>query len=220
MKKETQSIHILLVEDNPGDARLIKELLSDAKGLAFDIKTAQRLSEGLDALSSDEFEVILLDLSLPDSSGLELDSLQQIIFAAPHVAVIVLTGLDDDELAVKAVRKGAQDYLAKDRITTDLLSRSIRYGIERKRTAMELEHAKETAEAASQAKSEFLSIISHELRTPLNPILGFARLLKEDRGFTEEQNEFLDIITKNGEHLLMITNDLIDLSRIEAGKLG
>ena len=121
-------IRVLLIEDNPGDARLIEELLSDR--VSFQIEVTQRLSDGLEALSTGRFDVVLLDLSLPDSSG--LSTLTKTHSQAHQVPIIIMTGLGDEKLAVEAVRKGAQDYLVKGEIDENVLPRAIRYAIERK----------------------------------------------------------------------------------------
>jgi len=125
-----RAFHILLVEDSPGDARLIRELLSGADG-SFDIEVAQTLSDGLNALASGSFDMILLDLMLPDSSGLE--TFIRLQAAAPYMPIVIMTQIDDEELGVHAVRKGAQDYLIKDHIRGDVLSRTLCYAMERKR---------------------------------------------------------------------------------------
>ncbi len=122
-------IRVLLIEDNSGDARLIKELLAEAKGGQFRVQHAGRLSEGLDRLGGGGIDAVLLDLSLPDSVG--LDSLDRLRAHVSHIPIVVLTGLEDEELASRAVRQGAQDYLSKGRIDADLLSRSLRYAIDR-----------------------------------------------------------------------------------------
>ncbi len=128
---EAEPLHILLVEDSPGDARLIRELLI---GVAYRLDIAERLSDALDQLAHGNFAAILLDLSLPDSYGLDTVVRVSTASAAP---VIVLTGVNDEDLAFSAVRAGAQDYLIKGEVTTSLLSRAIRYAIERHRSAME-----------------------------------------------------------------------------------
>src|ERR1700690_2200865 len=107
-------IRILLIEDNPGDARLIKEYLSDVKNTAFDFKSAERLHDGIEILENEFVDVVLLDLKLPDSEG--LGSFDQIFAVAPSVPIIVLTGLNDETTAIKAVKMGAQDYLVKDKV--------------------------------------------------------------------------------------------------------
>ncbi len=129
-------VNILLIEDNPGDARLIEEMLKEAAQDAHEVQVCYRLATGLKSLLSGTFHVVLLDLNLPDSEGLE--TLTQIHAAEPNVVVIILTGLDDEETAVYALRKGAQDYLVKGQLNAELLQRSIRYSIERKRIELAL----------------------------------------------------------------------------------
>ena len=122
---------ILLIEDNPGDARLIEEMLSDAGGRLFHLVRVERLSAGLERLAVGDIAAVLLDLGLPDSQGFEtFDRVQR---QAPQVPIILLTGRDDEELAIRAVRQGGQDYLVKGQVDGRLLARTLRYGIERKR---------------------------------------------------------------------------------------
>ena len=101
------AIKILLIEDNPGDARLIRELLAEANDVLFDIEWANQLSKGLDHLSAESFDAILLDLSLPDSFG--IDTLLNVKKQAPKIPILILTGLDDESIALKALREGAQE---------------------------------------------------------------------------------------------------------------
>jgi two-component system phosphate regulon sensor histidine kinase PhoR len=126
------SFKVLLIEDNPGDARLLREMLVEIGDAPFELEWADRLSAGLDRLAKGDIDAILLDLSLPDSQG--LGTFTQVYAQASHIPITVLTGLDDATLAVRAVREGAQDYLVKGSMDGNLLARTIRYGIERKRT--------------------------------------------------------------------------------------
>jgi len=136
----SEAIRVLLIGDNPGDARLIREMLApgpcpgtraEVRSAIFDLECADRLSTGLERLTEGGIDVLLLDLGLPDSRG--LDTLGRAYAQAPQVPIIVLTVLDDEALAVKAMREGAQDYLVKGRVDSNLLVRSIRYATERKR---------------------------------------------------------------------------------------
>lgn len=125
-------IKILLIEDNPGDAHLIQIMLSEVKNTNRNITCIERLSAGLDYIANKKIDVILLDLGLPDSQG--LDTLRQVCKKAPSLPIVVLTGLDDEQLAMQAVSEGAQDYLVKGEITGKALWRVIRYSIERIQT--------------------------------------------------------------------------------------
>ncbi len=142
-------IRVLLIEDNPGDARLIREMLGEIKGTDFDIECLDRLSAGLERLGNGEIDAVLLDLGLPKSQG--LDSFRKLHFPAPDVPVIVLTGLGDEEVAIRALAEGAQDYLVKGQVDGNLLVRSIRYAIERQRLLTE-ERERQKKEAALLAR--------------------------------------------------------------------
>jgi two-component system cell cycle sensor histidine kinase/response regulator CckA len=123
-------MRILLIEDSPGDARLIREMVSDIGGETVELECEETLASGLKHLGDEQFEVLLLDLSLPDSRG--LDTLEKVHPFEQKVPVIVLTGFDDDEMAQRSLRSGAQDYLVKGKITADSLGRSIRYALDRR----------------------------------------------------------------------------------------
>ena len=130
------SIRVLLVEDNPGDARLILEMLRDVQADLFALERVDRLAPALERLSRAAVDVVLLDLDLPDSKGIE--TFHRAHDGAAGQPIIVISGLDDETLALEAVRSGAQDYLVKGRIEGHLLARVIRYAIERQRTEVQL----------------------------------------------------------------------------------
>lgn len=144
-------IRVLLVEDNPGDARLFTELLRDAGASQLRMVQVDRLAAALDRLKREPFDVMLLDLSLPDANG--LDTLERAHAQAPKTPIVVLTGHDDEALAVRAVRAGAQDYLVKGHIDGQLLVRSIRYASERGRAI----------EALERREQHYRSLIEHSL---------------------------------------------------------
>ena len=129
---------VLLIEDNPGDARLIREMLAEHPEASFRLDCVDRLSRALEMLASGDTRLILLDLTLPDSHGLE--TFAKVYAHSPKVPIIVLTGNDDQTVALSAVKTGAQDYLVKGRLDPELLVRSMHYSIERKRYQEELEH--------------------------------------------------------------------------------
>jgi len=129
---------ILLIEDNPGDALLLRETLSES-GFAFELVHVERLQDGLDRAQERTFDLVMLDLSLPDSTGIE--TLSRAGRAFVKTPLIVLTSLDDDQMGLKALRFGAQDYLVKSQVTAPLLLRSLRYAKERHREREILIHA-------------------------------------------------------------------------------
>src|SRR3954471_12895114 len=129
---------VLLIEDNPGDARLIREMLAEEPEAPFALHCADRLSKGIGHLARGENGLVLLDLSRPDSFGLE--TFAKVYAHSPMVPIIVLTGNDDQTIALSAVKGGAQDFLVKSRLDRELLMRSMQYSIERKRYQLQLEH--------------------------------------------------------------------------------
>jgi diguanylate cyclase (GGDEF)-like protein len=129
---------VLLIEDNPGDARLIQEMIREDPDTPFAVHCVGRLALGLEQLSAGGTVLVLLDLSLPDSFG--LDTFAKVYAHSPTVPIIVLTGNDDQTVALSAVKGGAQDYLVKGRLDRELLLRSMQYSIERKRYQVQLEH--------------------------------------------------------------------------------
>jgi PAS domain S-box-containing protein len=139
---ERAAVRLLLVDDNPGDARRVEILLSEASSsVDFEVVCVERLGEALELLEHTSFDAILLDLSLPDSSRLE--PVSRMRTAAPQTPMVVLSGQDDEETALRALHMGAQDYLLKGRTESDTIARSIRYAIERARTEEELRQSEE-----------------------------------------------------------------------------
>ncbi len=147
---QDEILNILLIEDNPGDARLLEELLKEGASNDSSVKRieliwAEQLSTGLEKLREKSIDILLLDLSLPDSTG--LDTFYKAYQAAPHIPIIVLSGLRDEGVAVQAVREGAQDYLFKGEVSGYLLLRSIRYAIERKQIVDISQHERDLINA-------------------------------------------------------------------------
>ena len=126
-----EPVKVLMIEDNPGDARIVQDVLGDAKNIEFAIDWKQTLAGGLMSLGEKKYDVVLLDLGLPDSPQRSA-SFTRVQAAAPTLPVVILTGLDDETFAVTSVRRGAQDYLVKGKIDTETLVRTIRYAIARK----------------------------------------------------------------------------------------
>jgi PAS domain S-box-containing protein len=140
-KMAEQPIKVLLIEDNPGDICLLQEFLSDVTSAQFQLITVECLDQAFEFLKQDSFDVILLDLSLPDSQGLE--TFINMHHQAQAIPIIVLTGLDDENLAIRAMQEGAQDYLVKGQVNGDLLVRCMRYAIERQRVEEALRQSEE-----------------------------------------------------------------------------
>lgn len=209
----SEIIRVLLLEDDAADARLVQHMLRRMSRPNFTVEIAVRLAQATQRLALGDIDVVLADLSLPDSSG--LGTLTALTEAAPDLPVVVLTGNDDDSQAIEALKHGAQDYLVKGRGDDFMLSRVIRYAIERKVAERALKEARDKAEAAARAKSVFLATVGHEVRTPLNGILGMTRLLL-DTPLDIKQRTFAETVVSSGELLLGLVNDILDFSRLEA----
>ena len=322
---DDKPVKALLIKENPEDAKLIKNLLSEVKDAQFDLEWTDRLSSGLERLRAGEIDIAFLDLMLLDSQG--LDTLIKAHTHAPEVPFLVLTDQRDETLAIEALRKGAHDYLVKDHLNANMLSRIIRYTIVRSRVEKELlasearfrtvieknadaiiiisnqgivRFANPAAEILSglkteefvgtkfeyplreaeiseieiscprgekkiaamsvvkmmwegemvylvslhniterkqaekiilqqmvtlknidEIKSEFVSIASHELRTPLSAIKSAVQLILTGQTgeINENQTKFLSLADRNINRLTSILNNLLDISRIESGKV-
>jgi signal transduction histidine kinase len=224
------AVRVLLIEDNPADVDLIKEALEDSAldpafaGPALHLEEVDKLAAAIERLASGEIDLALLDLSLPDSQGIQ--TFVRLLRASPGTPIVVLSGLDDEAMAIRAVREGAQDYLVKGRVDGTTLARSIRYAIERKHAADErtrLAQGRAEAEASLRARDETLASISHDLRTPLTAIRGLAQLLKRRvaRGIAVSPEELTDRLARIEEQTAMMAqmiDDLLDVARLEAGR--
>lgn len=204
-------LSLLLVEDNPGDARLIEEYLTDGTWREEstpvpDVTRAARLADGIDA-RSDEIDLVLLDLDLPDSTGLE--TLQSMVAVVDEEPIVVLTGLDDQRLGVAAVERGAQDYLVKDEVTPALLHRTIQYAIERERQQRELRRRNEELAVLNQ-------VVRHDIRDDVTVILGWGDTLGEhvDPGGERALKRVLDA----GEHITTLTETVGDVLKTIEGE--
>jgi signal transduction histidine kinase len=216
---DLHTIALLLVEDNPGDARLAREMLKEEPMYRFAVTEVGTAAEAITQLEAAPFDIALLDLSLPDTSGLE--GLARLRAHRPLLPIVILTGQHDDQVALEALQEGAQDYLVKGIEQGNYIARAVRYAIERKKAELLLVDALEEAKLANRAKSEFLAAMSHELRTPLNAIIGFAEMMKRQMLGPLGNGAYLEYseaVHHSGLHLLEIVNDVLDLAKIEAGK--
>ena len=211
-----EALQVLLVEDNAGDARLLREMFSKERAGTFELTHLLRMSEAVVHLAKGGVDVVLLDLGLPDGHG--LDTVRRAHAVAPGVPVIVLTGLDDEALAAAAMAEGAQDYLIKGQIENRALPRALRHAIERYRMQREAELLRTTQ---LQFKDEFLSHVSHELRSPLTAIYQFVTILLDRLAgeLEPKQHQYLEIVLRNVKQLQSMINDLLEVTRMQAGKL-
>ena len=183
-------IKVLLIEDNPGDARLVREMLAEAKNARFDLECADRLSTGLARLAEADIDVLLLDLGLPDSVG--FDTFAKVYTRVPQVPIIVLTALDDEAVAIKAVREGAQDYLAKGRMDSHLLARAISYAVERKRGQEDLRRLNEELEQRAVWIEEARSSLQGRV-AELTDLTEAGSLLTSTLDLTEVQRRLTEL---------------------------
>lgn len=219
---DQKPIKVLFIEDNPGDVRLIRELLKEIAGTRFELQHADRLSRGLICLTEGAFDVILLDLGLPDSQG--LDTLSIVCAQRPKAPIVVLTGLADEMVGIEAIHRGAQDYLAKGKVNGELLVRTIRYAIERyvllrelERTTHNLEQTvEELRNANKRIKDQQKSVIeeerlkvllqmagatAHELSQPLTGLLAGIELMRLKMDDPEKLAQYMHTIEETGQRI-------------------
>jgi PAS domain S-box-containing protein len=158
----TRVIQVLLIEDNPGDARLVKEILTEVRLLEVHLETSVRLDHGLKLLAQRRFDLVLLDLTLPDSGGMA--TVEDVVRAAPGNAVVVLTGLHDENLVEMALRAGAQDYLGKDEITPRIMDRVLRHALDRNAFQQSLRASEERYRSMLRTAMDGIWLVSREGR--------------------------------------------------------
>lgn len=204
-------LRVLLVEDNPADARLVAEALRPAAGDAFSVVWEPDMTGGLRALRAAPPAVILLDMGLPESSGLE--TLRRVRAAAPALPIVVLTGLGDRDTAFAAIASGAQDFLAKDALDGEALARSLRYAVERQRLENEVSRL-------AALEREFMQNVCHELNTPLTCLCGSLQVLTEDAASEPGRSALLAVALRAAQHLADMVSDLSDGAQAEVGRLS
>ncbi len=201
-------LKILLIEDNPGDARLIREMLVEASTTPFELAWQDRLGTGLELLRREAFQLVLLDLSLPDGQGLE--TFKRANGEVPSVPIVVLTGLDDETVAVGAVQAGAQDYLIKGHVDGHELLLAIRYAIERKRLELERAHIL-AREQAARADAERLAAERAAILGQVADAVVIADPAGQITFVNEAGQRLLGIVEKNGHrHTYTALNHLLD----------
>ncbi|MEW6491400.1 MAG: hybrid sensor histidine kinase/response regulator [Cyanobacteriota bacterium] len=235
---------ILLIEDDIQDIDLIQEYLAKSKHFQMTLESVDSLCSGLERLKQGGIDLILSDLSLPDEYG--LDTFRQLYAQCPDVPIIILSGLDDEEVAVTALSEGAQDYLIKGLFNSRQIIRAIRYACERQQQRLELkrqaelleqrviertaelQQAKEALAVAleqekelSELKSRIITTISHEYRTPLTTIASSAELLERYHHTWDEDKQLKHFhrIQNMVKHMTTLVNDVLFLNQAEFEKL-
>jgi len=184
-------INVLLIEDNPGDVRLIQELMKEVSNGKFNLLYHDNLTEGMQILNQRKFNVIILDLSLPDSEGLH--TLEEVLKNAKDIPIIILTGTDDQKMALDAVKSGAQDYLIKGKVNGILLERSIFYSIERQKIMKQLKHSEKEFRLAFHRASFYKDILAHDMNNILQGIMSGTQLLDMYYCNTENQEKLSNL---------------------------
>ncbi len=225
------AVRVLLLEDRLEDAQLMRIALARSAG-AFEVCHVSRLSQAVAQLADSQFDVILSDLSLPDSRGRE--TVARLHAAAPNVPIVVLTGLDSDDAALETLDEGAQDYLVKGTVTEATIFRSIRYARQRQQNAemrqflASLHASKELLTKKNRRLARlyktahrFVDNVSHEFRTPLTVIKEYSALLREGvvGDVNDQQGNMLDILGDRADDLNTMVDDMLDISKLEAGML-
>ena len=206
---------LLLVEDNEGDVQLFREALAES-GAETELTAVATLDEALALSASGVFELLLLDLGLSDSNG--MDTLRSVRRAWPDLPVVVMTGLDDEVTARKALDEGAQDYLIKGdwfgQSGSRAMLRSLEYAVGRHRTLTALRES-------ARVRMMFMASASHELRTPITIIRDYAWLLSDGTTGSLEpvQRECVEAILRNCGRLGALVSDLLDATKLESGNI-
>ena len=216
MKKMPKSIaRVLLVEDDEDDFILTSEYLNQLESHSFEIDWVTNPTKALEQLNLGMHDICLLDYQLGAYNGLTV--LEKASKDGCSIPIIMLTGQSDEALDQSALAAGAVDYLVKSEMTTARFARAIRYALARQE--IENERVERiNAETQNQSKDRFLAHLSHELRTPLTSILGYTEILLNSNKAPNAESE-LNIILNNGQHLLGLLNNVLDLSKISVGKL-
>jgi DNA-binding NtrC family response regulator len=199
---------VLLIDDDEDDYIITQELLFEVEGRRFALDWARNYDQGEKLIGQNLHDVYLIDYRLGKHNGLDL--MRQAIANGCNTPMILLTGQGDWKVDIEAMKAGAADYLVKDKLDAQILERSIRYAIERKRAERDLKDAKAAAEAANQAKNVFLTTMSHELRTPLHAIIGFGEILYEDAKNLDQMDlsQYLEKICVAGHHLIIMNKNI------------
>jgi signal transduction histidine kinase len=204
---------VLLIEDNPGDARLIREMLSEGNPSGSTVEHCASLGEGLARLGREPCDIVLLDLNLPDSTG--LDSFARVHAAHPRIPVIVLTGNEDTATAVEAVRQGAQDYISKNQLNSKLLGTAVRYAIERQKNEEEkaLISAQIQQAQKMQALGQLAGGMAHDFNNQLAVIAGYCGMILADDNVDKGHREQLQEIKDATARAAGLTQQLLAFSR-------
>ena len=193
-------IKILLVEDNPADQLMVEEVLQDVSTFRYTLATCERVQEALTRIEEEKPDVILLDLSLPDSSGLE--SLDKIRDHSSTIPVIIFTGLDNQQTGIAAINRGAEDYLVKGEIRDgSVLERTISFALERYKLRHELYQAMDHLKRSNQKLEDFIYVVSHDLKSPLNNLRSLLDMYRREAISDDHNRQVIAMIDKSVDKL-------------------
>ncbi|BAQ65795.1 ATP-binding protein [Geminocystis sp. NIES-3709] len=204
---------ILLVEDNLPDVIILKKQFQKLQTLSVKLTHVSTCRDAIFSLQSHDFDVILLDLSLPDSHN--LDTVKTIYSHSGDIPILILTGLDDQVTAIASVREGAQDYLVKGQINLDNLQRSIRYAIERKQRLKEINILNKKLSTSNQELENYAYIVSHDLKQPLQTILASSQLILHlEKNLKEQSYQLLEFILASTNQMNKLIDNLLSYAQI------
>jgi two-component system sensor histidine kinase/response regulator len=222
---------ILVVDDTPANLQLLTGMLKDR---GYRVRPVPSGKLAIQAVQNQKPDLILLDINMPGMNGYEVCEHLKADEASKEIPILFISALDETIDKIKAFAAGGVDYVTKPfqfeeveaRVETHLKLRQLQIELESRNSQLEriemaLTISKESADASNRAKSDFLANMSHELRTPLSAIIGFSELLDEKLfgDLNPKQGEYVKDIIESGRHLLSLINDILDLAKIEAGKM-
>lgn len=222
-----ECINVLLIEDSLGDSKLISDMLTESRDFQFSFRQASRIKTGRELLHQGKFDVVLLDLNLPDSFG--VSSAATLIKDFPDIPIVIITNHDNEEAGLNAVKLGAQDYVVKFFTDSYSLIRSVIYAIERKKLEKQnkaentstddhekLKAAFDELEKTKKELQELIYVISHDLREPLRTISSFSQILhkKYKDKIDTDANTYIDFIINGTTNVQNMLDDLLAYSRI------
>jgi signal transduction histidine kinase len=219
--------NILLVEDNTADARMFSERLKELQIINIQFSWVQTLAQAINEISKTRFDVVFLDLNLPDSNGGA--TISKMYSHAPDIAIIVLTGIEDEQAEKDAIKLGAQDYLVKGEIAEKLLLRVIRYAVDRKRISRELQETSQKLDqyilnlkATMKELESFTYSVSHDLRAPLRTIINLSQMLLEviNEGNYKESENCTNRIIHSAKQMNSLIDDMLYLSKVNSCEMN